>query len=62
MSRNLIKKLLKNYMNRDILADEAKVDFNSNKGSSPNHSPYGPPPAAAFNHHGGFHGPSIANQ
>lgn len=58
MSRNLIKKLLKNYATRDILADEQKVDFEANKEVKYNFPSYGPP-----SHHGsGFYGPSAGNQ
>lgn len=60
MSRNLIKKLLKSYNSRDILTDEAKIDFNA---SERKHDSYGPPPSAGtFNHHGDFYSPTIANQ
>jgi hypothetical protein len=69
MSRKLIKKLLRNYVTKDILADEAKVDFNQRKVPSysfpsyghqqhaPNHANHGP-----FNPYGNFYGPSVANQ
>lgn len=58
MSRNLIKKLLKNYEARDILADEQKIDFGAKKEVTYNLPPYGYPP-----HHGNDHyGPSFGNQ
>lgn len=65
MSRNLIKKLLKNYTSRDILTDEAKIDFaaSDQKKVTLNHPPYGPPPTnGAFHNNGDSYGPTFANQ
>jgi hypothetical protein len=67
MSRNLITKLLKNYVTRDLLADETKVDFGAKKEATYSIPPYGPPQNhhshhGPFNNYGNFHGQPAANQ
>lgn len=59
MSSHVIKTLLKSFQSKDILTDEAKVDFNEKKQSSYDvHDSIGPPGFnyGPFDHPGDYYG------
>lgn len=72
-SRNLIKKLLKQYAAKDILADETKIDFNAKKesfskkynipayGHDGGHA-YGYPSNGPFDNYGNYYDSPVNNQ